>query len=207
MKKLIIFDLDGVLFDSKKNMEISWKNVMKTYKIKKRFTEYFNFVGLPFEVILKNLKISKNDFSSISKFYNKISLKNQNKIKLYNSVRYVLKRLKKEKFKIGIVTSKNKIRTSKLIKKFCLKFDIVVAKEPKFIGKPHPDQINFALKELNIKKKNAVYVGDMNVDYNCANRAKIRFIHASYGYGRSFPYYKFSIKNIKEIFKVLYKIF
>ena len=35
MKKLIIFDLDGVLFDSKKNMEISWKNVMKTYKIKK----------------------------------------------------------------------------------------------------------------------------------------------------------------------------
>lgn len=207
MKKLIIFDLDGVLFDSKKNMEISWKNVMKTYKIKKKFTQYFKFVGLPFEAILKNLKISKNDISGISKFYNKISLKNQNKIKLYNNVRYTLNRLKKRKIKIGIVTSKNKIRTLKLIKKFCLKFDIIVAKEPKFIGKPHPDQINFALKKLNIKKKNAVYVGDMKVDYNCANKAKIKFIYASYGYGKKFPYYKNSIKNIKDIFKILYKIF
>ena len=51
-----------------------------------------------FETILKNLKISKNDFSDISKFYNKISLKNQNKIKLYNNVRYTLNRLKKKKF-------------------------------------------------------------------------------------------------------------
>ena len=111
MKKLIIFDLDGVLFDSKKNMEISWKNVMKSFKIKKNFSQYSKFIGLPFEVILENLKISKNDFNGISKFYNKISLKNQNKIKLYNNVRYTLKRLKKEKFKIGIVTSKNNIRT------------------------------------------------------------------------------------------------
>ena len=194
MKKLIIFDLDGVLFDSKKNMEISWKNVMKSFKIKKNFSQYSKFIGLPFEVILENLKISKNDFNGISKFYNKISLKNQNKIKLYNNVRYTLKRLKKEKFKIGIVTSKNNIRTSKLIKKFGLKFDVVVAKKSKFIGKPHPDQITFALKKLNIKKKNAVYVGDMKVDYNCANKAKIRFIYASYGYGKVIRIIKLLLK-------------
>ena len=108
MKKLIIFDLDGVLFDSKKNMEISWKKVMKTYKIKKKFTQYFKFVGLPFEVILKNLKISKNDFSGISKFYNKISLKNQNKIKLYNNVRYTLSRLKKKSLKLELSHQKIK---------------------------------------------------------------------------------------------------
>ncbi|GIR03955.1 MAG: hypothetical protein CM15mP14_1730 [Rhodospirillaceae bacterium] len=77
-------------------------------------------------------------------------LKNQNKIKLYNNVRYTLNHLKK--IKIGNRHIKNKIRTLKLIKKFCLKFDIIVAKEPKFIGKPHPE-INFALKKLNIKKK------------------------------------------------------
>ena len=41
-------------------------------------------------------------------------------------------------------------------------------------------------KTLNIKKKNAVYVGDMKVDYNCANKAKIKFIYASYGYGKKF---------------------
>jgi len=47
----------------------------------------------------------------------------------------------------------------------------------------------------------------MKVDYSCANKAKIKFIYASYGYGKKLPYYKNSIKNIKDIFKILYKIF
>ena len=39
MKKLILFDFDGVLFNSKKNMEISWKAVMKKYSLKGLMTE------------------------------------------------------------------------------------------------------------------------------------------------------------------------
>ena len=48
MKKLILFDFDGVLFDSKKNMEISWQRVMQKFQIKKNFSHYEKFIGLPF---------------------------------------------------------------------------------------------------------------------------------------------------------------
>ena len=55
---------------------------------KKKIYSIFQVCWFAFEAILKNLKISKNDISGISKFYNKISLKNQNKIKLYNNATY-----------------------------------------------------------------------------------------------------------------------
>ena len=55
MKKLILFDVDGVLFNSKKNMENSWNQVMKKYSINKNFNEYKKFIGLPFNVILQKL--------------------------------------------------------------------------------------------------------------------------------------------------------
>jgi beta-phosphoglucomutase-like phosphatase (HAD superfamily) len=54
-KNLIIFDLDGVLFDSKKNMEISWNFVKKKYQLKIKFESYFQNIGMPFLNILKKL--------------------------------------------------------------------------------------------------------------------------------------------------------
>ena len=58
MLKLIIFDLDGVIFDTEKNMKISWKKVQKKYGINKSFNEYKKYIGLPFGSILNNLDIN-----------------------------------------------------------------------------------------------------------------------------------------------------
>ena len=57
--KLILFDLDGVIFDTKINMRLSWEKVRKIFKIKNSFNNYFKYIGLPFEVILKRLGIKK----------------------------------------------------------------------------------------------------------------------------------------------------
>ena len=40
-EKLIIFDLDGVILDSKSNMRESWKKVCEKLKLKVSFNEYF----------------------------------------------------------------------------------------------------------------------------------------------------------------------
>ena len=47
-KKIFIFDLDGVLINSKKNMENSWLVVRKNFLIKKTFKDYEKFIGLKF---------------------------------------------------------------------------------------------------------------------------------------------------------------
>ena len=59
-KKLIIFDLDGVLINSLPNMEYSWNMVRKKYNLPIQFSQYKKFIGLPFYIILNKLNINKN---------------------------------------------------------------------------------------------------------------------------------------------------
>ena len=52
-KKLIIFDLDGVLIDSLSNMKIALKSTSKALNLKLNFSEYKKYLGLPFEDIMQ----------------------------------------------------------------------------------------------------------------------------------------------------------
>ena len=180
---LVIFDLDGVLINSKENMKISWNIVRKKFKIKKGFNDYIKFVGYPFFEILKKLLIKKN-FNKIQAEYNKNSLKYFNKIDLYKDIKQTLEYLRKKKIKMAIVTSKHRNRTSKIVKKFKFPITNIVCPSKLTRGKPYPDQINIALKISGIKRQKTLYVGDMYVDYLLSKKSKIKFVFAKYGYGK-----------------------
>ena len=94
-EKLIIFDLDGVILDSKSNMRESWKKVCEKLKLKVSFNEYFKKIGLPFGKILSELNI-KNNIKLAEKIYRQESIKNFKLIKLYPTVAETLKFLKKK---------------------------------------------------------------------------------------------------------------
>ena len=56
-KKLIIFDLDGVLIDSRNNMRSAWQYVRRQNNLITPFEDYFKYVGLPFKEILKKINL------------------------------------------------------------------------------------------------------------------------------------------------------
>ncbi|MDC0896379.1 HAD-IA family hydrolase [Candidatus Pelagibacter sp.] len=197
--KLYIFDLDGVLIDSKQNMQLSWNYVQKKFSLKQNFNKYFQHIGKPFNGILKDLNI-KNKTTAIYKSYNSYSSKNEKKIKIYKDVKNTLYTIKKNNL-IAIVTSKNRRRTISILDKYKLKFDCISTPNSLLKGKPHPDQINFVIRKLRISKKNTVYIGDTEIDYLCAKKAKVDFIYAKYGYGKLTP--KKNILSINSIKKVL----
>ena len=200
-KKLIIFDVDGVLFNSKKNMSFAWKKVKSVHKVKPDFKNYFKFVGLPFNKILFKLDIKKN-LKEIEKTYRNESLRLLRKNILYPGVKKTLRSLK-IKYKLAIVTSKDKTRTKKLLKEFNLKFKVIIAPSKNLKGKPYPDQILKALKLSRIKnKKNAVYVGDTKIDYMAAKSSGINYVHAKYGFQTK----RFPCKNNIEKFYLLPKV-
>ena len=178
--KLYLFDVDGVLFDTKKNMEKSWQDVCKKFSLKIKFQEYFKNIGIPFYEILKKLNISNNQ-SNIKSYYEKRSIKYQKLIRIYPGVKSTLDKIRKNSL-IGIVTSKDYRRTKKLIKEYDLKFSIIVCPSKNFRGKPYPDTLIYAINQLGVLRKNALYVGDTFNDYAAAKRAKIKFIYAKYGY-------------------------
>ena len=198
--KYFIFDLDGVLLDSKSNMEYAWNGVRKEAFVTKQFKEYEKFIGLPFQKILSKLKL-KNKKKEIQEIYKKYSLKNINTIKLFPFARSVLRYLKKQNCDISLVTSKDIQRTKKIIKKFKLKFRSIHCPNAKLKGKPYPDQILNCLHKNKFKKKQAAYIGDTYHDYLAAKRAGISFIFATYGFGKQKKIYKNNIKNLNEIKK------
>lgn len=193
--KLYIFDLDGVLLDSSKNMCLAWQDVKKKFNTNIPFFEYKKHIGLPFFTILKNIGIKK-DYLKIKKIYSESSIKNfKKKITLFKNTVKIINTLKK-KSKIAILTSKDNLRTNYILKKKKLKFDCVITNDNVKNGKPNKEGVLKILRKLKIKKENAVYVGDTKVDELTAKNAGIKFLYANWGFGRK---RKKSIKSLKDL--------
>ena len=90
--KLYLFDMDGVLFNTKLNMKKSWNNVRKKFKLHIKFENYFEHIGIPFEKILENLKIYK-DIKKIKSYYQDQSIRHQNLVKIYPGVSVTINKL------------------------------------------------------------------------------------------------------------------
>lgn len=201
LKKILIFDVDGVLVSSKSNMRVSWEAVRKKFNLKKNFKDYFLLIGRPFEKILSTLKIKK-DYTKIKKLYSDVSIKNTNKIKFYKNTKKELNNLKNLNFTLCIVTSKDLKRTKLFLKQVIKLFKVIQCPQKKLKGKPYPDQINNVIKKLNAKKKDCVYIGDMYIDFLAAKKAGIDFIFAKWGYGNiKGSKYLNNIRDIKHFVK------
>ncbi len=200
-KKIIIFDLDGVLINSLRNMQISWNLVSRKYYLNISFQKYKQNIGLPFETILKKLNI-QNNIKNIKQSYNYNSTKNFNKIKLYPNVVSVLKYLKKKEYLTAVITSKDKERANKIIKLLNLNFKYVYTPSKLIRSKPYPDQILKILKKEKIKKKNCYYVGDMSIDAKFAKNAGVNFIFTKYGYESKRVKSKINLKSFNDLKKI-----
>ncbi len=201
-KKILIFDLDGVLIDSKINMQLAWKVVQDKHSLSHiSFNQYFNHIGRPFNIILKKLKIKKNH-ELIKKTYEQESKNYREQIKYFKNVIATLKKLKKNNYKLNIVTSKDKTRTKIFLRDYINLFDEIECDDKKTKGKPHPDKINKIINILNVQKKECVYIGDTHIDFMSAKNSKIDFIFAQWGYGKKYNY-KYKCKNILKLNSIL----
>lgn len=200
MKKLIIFDLDGVIFDSRENMKVAWNKVNEKLRLNINFNDYFSKIGKPFEKILQELKVHRTKVSRAKNIFRHYSIKNFNKITVYPSVIPTIRLLRKKKYNLAIITSKEKYRANKLLKKFGFKFKYVQCPVKGKKGKPYPFLLNDLIKKIKIKKTLTYYVGDTFIDYKFAKNSKINFIFCLYGYGKI---YNKKVKKVKKFNQIL----
>jgi len=201
-KKIIVFDLDGVLIDSKKNMISTLIKTNRSLGLNIKFKDYEKYIGLPFKKILLKIGVKEN-FSKIEKNYKKFSYENISKLYLKKNIVNVLKRLKKE-FDLGIYTSKDKKRTLKVIGKNKYLFKYVITPENVKYGKPNPEGLKKIKFHGKYDYKNMIYIGDTIYDYMAAKKLKIKYFH----FKSNFSSNKIYLKRIKVIsnFKQLKKI-
>ena len=183
-KKAVLFDLDGVLLNSRPNMECAWQHVQNQLRLTVDFEDYFKNIGRPFRDILAILGL-QDQADEIERLYSQKSKEKFELATFYPHAIESLQKIEAHKIKLGIVTSKDKERTKLILNRLPLKFSSVQTPNSFFRGKPAPDHLLAAIAELNVDPKDALYIGDAEVDAMAALRAGIDYCHASWGYGKT----------------------
>ena len=182
MKRLVLFDLDGVLLHSQENMRQAWDVVLNKTDVNLPFEAYFSLIGRPFKDIMAILGVT-TDVERIEKIYMAASFDFLNQATFFPGVRQTLLSLKEMGVKMGVVTSKDAPRTKAVLSQLDITFASVQSPNAIFRGKPAPDHILVAMAEAGVDPCDTLFVGDMDTDWQASRRAGVDYLHAAWGYG------------------------
>ncbi len=211
----IIFDLDGTLLDTIDDLQNSVNRTLIAHHFPPRTLEEIkSFVGNGlFKLMERSLpnKTSKPLLSELfSEFKQDYHVNCMNDTHIYPGILELLKELKKDKYKLAIVSNKNNQLIQDLSKHYFNNLiDLSLGEIDSLKKKPSPDMIYYVLEKLNTKLENVIYIGDSEVDIETAQNAHITCLSVTWGF-RSKEHLieagaKFLINHPKEIISYLKK--
>ena len=203
-KKLLLFDLDGVLLDSRLNMSKAWEAVQSQLNIQVSFERYFAQIGRPFGDIMKSLGL-RDHAHEAERVFRVASMKNLHLLEFFPGVESSLVEAHTSGFQLGVVTSKDKMRTDAILALLPVEFVTVRTPEPGYRGKPAPDHLLAACAEANRDPCETLYVGDMFFDYSAAFRAGIDYVHVRWGYGDRPADCSRTVNSMRELLDLAYQ--
>ena len=184
MKKGIIFDFDGTLVDSigfhykihkKVFKEIGIDLTKEYFETKCNGTEPKEFYKRILNHFLKNDELFDKVWNKQKKYKMYSGLDD---IKVFSGVKTLLKKLKKENYKMCIASSSNTNYVKKILKGSGIEdyFDFIVGSEHFEHSKPDPSIFLSARQKINLKKKECVIIEDSINGVIAAKRAGIDVI-------------------------------
>ena len=192
--KLIVFDLDGTLVSSHKNIYLATLKAFDELKIDAEIEEkeFFKNIGLHFKEIFQNLMIRVVDIDKFISIYKEFYFDFINESKIYPSVESTLLILKKKGYKISLLTTKGEDQAVKIINYLGLGkyFDLITGRKKGFKIKPHPEPLLNICEHFDIAPEQTLIVGDTELDIRCGKSANAYTCGVTFGYR--------TIEQIKE---------
>jgi len=187
--ELYIFDLDGTLLDSGKDIALAANYAFEKLNLK-TFSEeeIISKVGYgakkliedlipeyPQEVKDKALEYFKEFYYSNPVIYSK----------LYDGAEETLKKLKELSKKVAVVTNKYEALSVEILKKLNVidYIDLVVGADTTSEKKPNPLPVFYTLEKLKSEKDKSIIIGDSETDVLTGKNAGIKTALVLQGYG------------------------
>lgn len=188
-KKAVIFDLDGTLIDSLKDIALCMNEVLGEFSLDKyKIDEYKPFVGGGAEVLVRNaLAKYECDEGQIKKALNRFKeiydLGVHNNTKPYEGIYELLDSLDRD-FHLAVLSNKPHKFTLAYVNKFFSDYNFLEIHGQKESVPKKPDPIaaiNIA-KSLGVNLNNTFFVGDSDVDMKTATNAKMVGVGVLWGF-------------------------
>ncbi|MBE5956242.1 MAG: HAD family hydrolase [Lachnospiraceae bacterium] len=106
-----------------------------------------------------------------------------NKTDLYDGIRPLVAKLKKDGFQMGIVSNKGDKAVKELTKSyFGDEMEFALGERADVTRKPAPDALYLAMDELGVTAEDCIYIGDSEVDAQFSKNAGIPCIIVTWGF-------------------------
>ena len=188
MSKTAIFDLDGTLLDTLDDLADSVNFALNSKNLPLRSREEVrSFVGNGIRKLIHRSvpddcpsELEEIVFAEFKEHY---SLNCKVKTKPYAGIEQLLKKLKADGFKLGVVSNKADPTVRELMDYyFSDVFDTVCGEKENVRRKPSPDSVFESIRYLESTTDETVYIGDSDVDYLTSQNARTRCILVSWGF-------------------------
>ncbi len=191
--KLLIFDMDGTILDTLKDLTLSTNYALKKCGLALRSeNEVRSFVGNGIRKLIERAVPENCPKETITKVFSVFNDYYKNHCfdftKSYPGITDMLKKLTQKGYKTAVLSNKADYAVKELSDKFFGGlFDYSAGVKENMKTKPSPDGVFEIMRNFNIPPENTLYIGDSEVDILTAKNAGVDCISVDWGFkSRSF---------------------
>ncbi len=183
-----IFDLDGTLLDTLEDLYLSTNHALKTYNLPERSLEEVRmFVGNGVRKLIERAVPGGEShplFEQIlAEFKTHYLVHGLEHTQPYAGVIEMLEMLRRNNKRIAVVSNKFYKATEELCQHFFGQYvEVAIGEREGIDKKPAPDTVIAAMKQLGVDGRDAVYVGDSDVDVQTAQNCHLPCISVLWGF-------------------------
>ena len=181
--RTVIFDMDGVLFDTEKVYLDVWTKVCEKYGYKMTKEIYCKVIATGRENVKRVFKKEFGDNIPIEEMYkekdNNLAIELEKCIPVKDGAYELLRHLKKKNYKLALATSASKERMEKQLNEADFRdlFNEVVCRDEVRETKPNPEIFLKAANKLSVNPKECIVIEDSLAGVKAAHRGNMIPIH------------------------------
>lgn len=189
MTTLVIFDLDGTLLDTLKDLQICTNHILKQHGYPEHPMEdykYFVGNGIP-KLISRALPDSvepEKEQQVLKDFLEYYELHKEDYTQPYPGIVVLLEYLQEHQIAVAVASNKIQSAIAPLMETYFpqIRFQAALGSRKGVPNKPDPKIVEDILSVSPHDKKNVIYVGDTSVDMQTAKNAGLTAVGALWGF-------------------------